>query len=60
MPVPGPSAVTAALSVAGLPSDRFAFEVFFVADENGDVKVWLCGLEPGQCGAKNGADRFAC
>jgi 16S rRNA (cytidine1402-2'-O)-methyltransferase len=26
--VPGPSAVTAALSVAGLPSDRFAFEGF--------------------------------
>lgn len=27
-PVPGPSAVIAALSVAGLPSDRFAFEGF--------------------------------
>ncbi len=26
--VPGPSAVTAALSIAGLPSDRFAFEGF--------------------------------
>jgi 16S rRNA (cytidine1402-2'-O)-methyltransferase len=26
--VPGPSAITAALSVAGLPSDRFAFEGF--------------------------------
>jgi 16S rRNA (cytidine1402-2'-O)-methyltransferase len=26
--IPGPSAVTAALSVAGLPSDRFAFEGF--------------------------------
>lgn len=28
VPVPGPSAVTAALSVAGLPTDRFAFEGF--------------------------------
>ena len=27
-PVPGPSAVTAALSVSGLPTDRFAFEGF--------------------------------
>lgn len=27
-PVPGPSAVTAALSVAGLPTDRFCFEGF--------------------------------
>ena len=27
-PVPGPSAVTAALSAAGLPTDRFAFEGF--------------------------------
>lgn len=29
--VPGPSAVTTALSVAGLPSDRFAFEGFLPA-----------------------------
>ncbi len=28
IPVPGPSALTAALSVAGLPSDRFVFEGF--------------------------------
>ena len=27
-PIPGPSAVTAALSVAGLPTDRFCFEGF--------------------------------
>jgi 16S rRNA (cytidine1402-2'-O)-methyltransferase len=30
-PVPGPSAVVAALSVAGLPSDRFIFEGFLSA-----------------------------
>lgn len=30
-PVPGPSAVIAALSVAGLPSDRFCFEGFLPA-----------------------------
>ena len=30
-PVPGPSAVTAALSVAGLPTDRFCFEGFLSA-----------------------------
>ncbi|GHH55287.1 ribosomal RNA small subunit methyltransferase I [[Pseudomonas] boreopolis] len=30
-PVPGPSAAIAALSVAGLPSDRFAFEGFLPA-----------------------------
>ena len=31
MPVPGASAVTAALSVAGLPTDRFCFEGFLPA-----------------------------
>lgn len=31
VPVPGPSAVIAALSVAGLPTDRFVFEGFLAA-----------------------------
>jgi 16S rRNA (cytidine1402-2'-O)-methyltransferase len=31
VPIPGPSALVAALSVAGLPSDRFAFEGFLHA-----------------------------
>ena len=34
-PVPGPSAVTAALSVAGLPTDRFCFEGFLPAKRAG-------------------------
>jgi len=33
-PVPGASALIAALSVAGLPSDRFAFEGFLPAKSN--------------------------
>ena len=34
-PLPGPSAVTAALSVAGLPCDRFCFEGFLPAKSKG-------------------------
>ena len=33
VPVPGPSALTAALSVAGLPTDRFRFEGFLPAKQ---------------------------
>jgi len=36
-PVPGPSALLAALSVAGLPTDRFAFEGFLPARAAGRV-----------------------
>ena len=34
VPVPGPSSITAALSVAGLPTHRFAFEGFIPAKSN--------------------------
>jgi 16S rRNA (cytidine1402-2'-O)-methyltransferase len=37
-PVPGPSALVAALSVSGLPTDRFAFEGFLPAREAGRAK----------------------
>jgi 16S rRNA (cytidine1402-2'-O)-methyltransferase len=38
-PIPGPSALTAALSVAGLPTDRFAFEGFLPAKRAARRKV---------------------
>jgi 16S rRNA (cytidine1402-2'-O)-methyltransferase len=39
VPVPGASAVTAALSVAGLPTDRFCFEGFLPAKQAARRKV---------------------
>ena len=38
VPVPGASAVTAALSVAGLPTDRFVFEGFLPAKQGARLK----------------------
>ncbi len=40
VPIPGPSAVTAALSAAGLPTDRFCFEGFAPAKRTARRK-WL-------------------
>ena len=37
-PVPGPSAVLAALSVAGLPTDRFCFEGFLPAKQSARLR----------------------
>jgi 16S rRNA (cytidine1402-2'-O)-methyltransferase len=42
-PIPGPSALTAALSVAGLPTDRFCFEGFLPAKKKARFDV-LTGL----------------
>jgi len=42
-PIPGPSAVTAALAVAGLPTDRFCFEGFLPAKKKARGEV-LAGL----------------
>jgi 16S rRNA (cytidine1402-2'-O)-methyltransferase len=39
VPIPGASAVTAALSAAGLPTDRFCFEGFLPARQSGRRKV---------------------
>lgn len=48
--LPGPSAVTAALAVSGLPSDRFCFEGF-APRKSGDRRRWLAALatEPRTC-----------
>jgi len=43
VPIPGPSAVTAALSAAGLPTDRFCFEGFAPAKRAARQR-WLQGL----------------
>jgi 16S rRNA (cytidine1402-2'-O)-methyltransferase len=43
VPIPGPCAVTAALSVAGLPTDRFCFEGFAPAKRSAR-RQWLQGL----------------
>ena len=42
-PIPGPSAVTAALSVSGLPTDRFAFEGF-PPPKKAARRAWLQAL----------------
>src|SRR5690606_22215440 len=42
-PIPGPAALIAALSVAGLPSDRFRFEGFLPA-KTGSRRKTLDGL----------------
>jgi len=43
VPIPGPSAVTAALSAAGLPTDRFCFEGFAPA-KRAARRQWLQSL----------------
>ena len=43
VPMPGPSALTAALSVAGLPTDRFCFEGF-APPKRAARRQWLQGL----------------
>ena len=43
VPVPGPSVIVAALSVAGLPTDRFAFEGF-VPSRPGARRAFFAGL----------------
>jgi 16S rRNA (cytidine1402-2'-O)-methyltransferase len=48
--LPGPSAVTTALAVSGLPSDRFCFEGF-APRKRAPRRAWLAGLasEPRTC-----------
>lgn len=43
VPIPGPSAVVAALSVAGLPADRFAF-AGFPPRSGAERREWLAGV----------------
>ena len=44
VPIPGPSAITAALSVSGLPTDRFTFEGFLPSRKSARLKR-LAGLK---------------
>jgi 16S rRNA (cytidine1402-2'-O)-methyltransferase len=44
-PIPGPSSVVAALSVAGIPSDRFVFEGF-LPSRHGERRARLAALAP--------------
>ncbi|GAB3371979.1 16S rRNA (cytidine(1402)-2'-O)-methyltransferase [Spongiibacter taiwanensis] len=47
VPIPGPCAMVAALSVAGLPSDRFMFEGFLAAKPHGrQQQLQLLAKEP--------------
>lgn len=50
VPVPGPSAVTAALSVAGLPADRFAF-LGFAPRSGREREAWMERLRRLECTA---------
>lgn len=46
-PIPGPCALIAALSAAGLPSDRFAFEGFLPAKAHGRrLRIQTLAVEP--------------
>lgn len=46
-PIPGPCALIAALSAAGLPSDRFAFEGFLPAKAHGRrLRIQALAVEP--------------
>ena len=54
--IPGPSAITAALSISGLPTDRFAFEGFLPARAkarverlrtlSAETRTWVCYESP--------------
>jgi 16S rRNA C1402 (ribose-2'-O) methylase RsmI len=55
IPVPGPSSILAALSVAGLPTDRFVFEGFLPAKSvarRERCKPWRGGAHSGISGSQ--------